>query len=1486
MGRKASIVAGRLAATGAAAAVVFVITNPFAVIEFKAYIGQILAQNAMVSGLMDAPYTRQYTGTAPYLYFIQQLSQWGLGWPLGLVAWGGFAWALVVAARRKAGPALVVMLAWALPYFAVTGAFHTKFLRYMAPLLPVLLVFGASAAMAAFRWLGRRWGRPGRAVWAVLAVFTAVVAFGWALAFTGIYRQEHPWIAASRWIYTHIPDGKKLLTEHWDDSLPLTLDELPGKPASRAYQRVELPLWDPDTTAKLDILVDELSTADYIVLASNRLYAPIGRLRSRYPMANQYYRMLFSGDLGYRQIAEFSAYPRLGGLTIRDDNADESFTVYDHPRVLVFENAGRLKPELLRARLGRYLPAEAQGHSGELRAVTKSQDQAFLSGVNTLACHSELPIPVVAWARGVTVIARSGRGPESHAALLPATKQSLAHGWDCFGAAAPRNDRHKQLPMPRGGVGAGGDGHCEERPLPRVSRRAAPSDEAISFMRQRLLRAAALAMTCHRQDNEAAGRAVSSTRRPPGLARYLPQAPAPDAPLTLPQPVDTLPVVSDFRWNPAASVSAPLSVLVWWLAMSLFGWLAWPLLFPLLGGLRDRGFGLARVAGWLLVGWTHWLGVSLGWWQNRLGAIAAVLGLLALAGIAAGFVQRRRLAAFWAERRWLLLGEEVLFAGAFLAFVGVRLLDPDLWQPWNGGEKFMEFAFLNAILRSPHFPPYDPYFAGGILNYYYFGLYLVSLLIKLTGIAPEVAFNLAVPGLFALTAVGLFSVAYNLASGFGSGKGGGAEGRRSRTASPPRCSSAPPPPLAGGLAVLLALLMGNLRGLSWLLRVWGSAVTGSGLPEFDYWAASRVIPNTINEFPLWSFVFADLHPHMIAMPFGLLVVGLALNWVMDRDQGSGIRGQGSGVRGQETGIRGRNRDRGQELRRSAKFPVVLVSLSTSLLMALALGVLGAINTWDLPTYALLVAGAFVLAGWRARRVRGLIGAALLAVVTAGAAVAAYLPFYRNYQAQVGEGAGPLIGRFLGWVRAASPLSEWLTIWGFFLFLATVYITVSWRLGSEQANKRAGGLKDGERGEAEGRGARGAEEQANEREWEQSEPKSAPIGEVVRWNTQERGARGASVRWSVKNQQASTGQGHRRRDLTRASRWRIGRCWLFLRLQTLKRPGARIAAQRLIALLALLGVLALLAGAGRPTAAVAALPLCLALPLIFRRRAAAGEAFLVLLLVLGLGIVAGIELVYVRDFLQGGDWYRMNTLFKFSVPAWLLLGLAGGVMLPAVWVALRSAPGSIRLLVRAALAVMLAGGLVFLVFGVRARVQDRFPGPRPAVGTLDATAYMTVGRYTWPSGTHPIQLANEREAIRWLLDNVSGSPVIAEAPAGGYDVDGQPVGYDYYRAGGLRVASLTGFPTFVGQHQYEQRPSDQVGPRFEQGKAFFTTTDIARARQLMADLRVGYVYVGTLERILFSEDSLRKFDIMAELGDLEVVHRNPEVTLYRVVTGHK
>ncbi|OQA39740.1 MAG: hypothetical protein BWY52_03058 [Chloroflexi bacterium ADurb.Bin325] len=242
---------------------------------------------------------------------------------------------------------------------------------------------------------------------------------------------------------------------------------------------------------------------------------------------------------------------------------------------------------------------------------------------------------------------------------------------------------------------------------------------------------------------------------------------------------------------------------------------------------------------------------------------------------------------------------------------------------------------------------------------------------------------------------------------------------------------------------------------------------------------------------------------------------------------------------------------------------------------------------------------------------------------------------------------------------------------------------------------------------------------------------------------------------------------------------------------------------------------------------------------------------------------------------------MNTLFKFYVPAWLFLGLAAARMLPALWDAAQRAPAWLRVPWQAAAGVLLAGSLVFLAVGVRHRVDDRFPGARPPLGTLDATAYMTVGEYTWPDSDSVIPLRYEREAIQWLLRNVSGTPVVAEAPAGSYTVGDESVSYDYYRAGGLRVASLTGFPTFVGQHQYEQRPGDQVAERTMQAMRLFQTTDIAEARRLLAELRVGYVYIGRLERILFSADALRKFDVLVDAGELAAIYRNPDVTIYRV-----
>jgi len=189
-------------------------------------------------------------------------------------------------------------------------------------------------------------------------------------------------------------------------------------------------------------------------------------------------------------------------------------------------------------------------------------------------------------------------------------------------------------------------------------------------------------------------------------------------------------------------------------------------------------------------------------------------------------------------------------------------------------------------------------------------------------------------------------------------------------------------------------------------------------------------------------------------------------------------------------------------------------------------------------------------------------------------------------------------------------------------------------------------------------------------------------------------------------------------------------------------------------------------------------------------------YVLFLVFTGCLILVGIEFFYLKDHLDGDTqgWWRMNTLFKFYLQVWMMFGLAVGASLPGLWRALGQRA---RLPVAAAVWRILMVALLFSAFlypllGTPARVLDRFPGERPAWGTLDGMAFMTVGRYTWPDENHPIELWGDYEAIRWLQENVPGTPILAEAPVG------------YYREFGVRASSFTGLPTLVGMHESEQR----------------------------------------------------------------------------------
>jgi YYY domain-containing protein len=275
-------------------------------------------------------------------------------------------------------------------------------------------------------------------------------------------------------------------------------------------------------------------------------------------------------------------------------------------------------------------------------------------------------------------------------------------------------------------------------------------------------------------------------------------------------------------------------------------------------------------------------------------------------------------------------------------------------------------------------------------------------------------------------------------------------------------------------------------------------------------------------------------------------------------------------------------------------------------------------------------------------------------------------------------------------------------------------------------------------------------------------------------------------------------------------------------------------------------------------------------LLLRRQVSAGEQFTALLAFAGLGVVAGTEVMFLKDFLAGGEWYRMNTVFKFTTEAWVLIALASAMTLPTIWRGLRSVP-TIHLAWVGVFGALLLSTLVYPIYGTAARVDDRFPGGRPVIGTLDGMAFMQVGEYRWPDD-NVVELKYTYDALHWLLNNVQGTPVVAEANIG------------YYREGGLQVASYTGLPALIGFHQSEQRYDFQVGPRASKADALFRTSDVRQALDIIHELHVSYIYVGQLERAWYPAPAIRKFEDMRELGLLEVVYANPKVTIYHVTAS--
>ena len=844
-------------------------------------------------------------------------------------------------------------------------------------------------------------------------------------------------------------------------------------------------------------------------------------------------------------------------------------------------------------------------------------------------------------------------------------------------------------------------------------------------------------------------------------------------------------------------MSEVIVVFLWWLAIQLMGYAVWPLLARWLRWLPDRGYMLAKPIGLLFTAYALWLLSSVGLAQNTSGGIIAIVIGLALFSVWAYRTDRHEgdasLIGLWREHRNLFIAYEIVFALALVAWATFRMHAPDL----STTEKPMEFAFFNAINRSPFFPPHDPWLSGYAIAYYYFGYVMMSVMYKLTGVTAGVAFGMSNAFWFALAAASAFGVTANLVLLF-------ARTRQSLEAlaemrrTPHHVQAATI--TFGVLAAVMLVLMGNLIGplevahasavgspevWQWLdvRELNGPAVQNppdvpwwSPRPGWWWWRGSRVLHDyppdqvspvlaavtglpaappdvyqeAIDEFPQFSFLLGDMHPHVLALPFVIVMMGLALNLYL------------GAARGQIT-----------KLWSAPWWP----------LYALAVGGLSFLNTWDFPIYAFVMIAALGLGYWRARKTRWW---EILydALVLGAAGLAFYILFYRGFTSQA-AGLAPNLYNGTRFVQFFVMFGVFLTI-GFMFGITLTARAV--RRNQTTWKHFAGLLLAGGFGLVVVLAALGL---------------GIGYGITV-FSARARDTLNATLAAMAQN--GLTISAHlqaRLRDpwtplLLAVAVTAIGILWWVRR-----KPGTMDSF--------------LSALKGRPVEPTAGL------------RDDPPESpldFVLLLFAVGLLLTLSTEFVFLADTFG----YRMNTIFKFYYQAWALWSVAAafaayylisGAQLKPIW----------RWLSGVLIVGLVLSGLVYPAMALPTMmVEHQTP-------TLDAMEYTARG------------IPDQAAAIRWLDRNVPGRQVILEAPG------------EQYNPGTSRFSTWTGLPTVVGWGGHENQwrgNADIYGPRLDQINEIYTTSDPVRMMDLLNGFKVRYIIVGPNEQRLYPPGDLLKF----------------------------
>jgi len=1331
------------------------------------WISNLKSLRAQMGGDADFPPALQWA-RRPVWFSLKNMVLWGLGLPYGLLAWAGFAFMGWRMFKRKAWSPYLLLLGWTGLYFGWQSLQWNSMLRYQLPIYPLLAVFAGWVVLTLWDSAQEGWKLPlpsvrfsriaSRIAVFLLAGAVLLSTLGWAYAFTRIYTRPHPRIKATRWIFQHIP-GAVTLSIQTDSGSERQL--LPY-PSDKVIQVSEP--WQTSFTSRVDGELTEI-LLPHIRNTNQDDGTPSIRLElSASPGGAS---RILEKELSFQGGETREVFSLQEPLPLqKGEGYDLKISVRTAQNSLSLEGA-RIANESswddgLPLRMESYDPYGGIYPGGFNFEMYWNDNQEKLDRfLSTLEAADYILISSSRqWASTTRLPERYPLTTKYYRELMGCPSQMSVER--CYNIAQPGQFQ--------GNLGFELRKTFQSNPtLGPFEINDQPSEESFTvydhpkvFVFQKteayssshveeVLGSVDLSMVIHLTPKNAESTPGNLMLPPDRLAEQRQGG-----------TWDNL-----FNVDSLINRSQVMGILVWYLAVSAVGILSYPILRYVFSGLPDRGYPLIRTGGMLLLSYGTWLAGSFRIPFSRL-TISGVLLLMLLMGGLFARHQWEDLKEEWRKRKKYFLIVEGIALAVFLLGLLVRYGNPDLWHPWKGGEKPMDFSYFNAVLKSTSFPPYDPWFAGGYINYYYFGFVFVGVLVKFLGIMPSFAYNLILPTLLSMLALGGFSLSWNLFS-----KAKGDLVRDGKSAYRSGLAGLLGTVIIGNLGTLrmiyrgfqrLAAGSGDLKTAAWFRKIFWA---GRGLVKFVetlsfpyrldewYWNPSRVIAGEhggpITEFPAFTFIYGDLHAHFIALPLTLLALAWALSTVFNR-----------------YGKEGKRVSWGQ------------IALTTAF-GALSVGVLKPTNTWDFYPYLALGAAAILASWWydysevSLKRLGTTVGQILL---YAGLALLLFQPYARWY----GQGYSSV----RPYTGSKTPLWEYLTHWGLFLFVIfswMVYETIHWMAVT---------------------------------------PVSA-LRKLEKW-----------------------------RELIIAA--------ALLTLVILVSLGVPLEEGITVGEFTVIG-------AGVHIIWLV-LPLMVwALVLLFNPDFGLAKRVVIFLIGAGLALTLMVELINLE-----GDVGRMNTVFKFYMQAWVLMAVSAAVCWGWLWGKRKRWPDVVRKLWPVGFAFLVAAAAFYPILGGMAKIKDRMTDQAPH--TLDGMTYMAYANY-YDLGVE-MDLSQDYRAIRWMQENIQGSPVIVEA---------NQVEYHW----GTRYTIYTGLPGVVGWswHQRQQRnlvPHEWVWERVNDVHEFYETTDFEKARDFLQTYDVKFIILGQLERAKYPGEGLEKFPA-AEGVLWRPVFRAEETIIYEVIDSY-